>query len=41
MRVRFKDKQIKRLTDDIKVFDNELVIKKQTDYKPEYFDDEN
>jgi hypothetical protein len=31
---------IKRLTDDIKVFDNKLVIKKQTDYKPEYFDDE-
>jgi hypothetical protein len=31
---------IKRLSDDIKVFDNELVIKKQTDYKPEYFDDE-
>ncbi len=30
---------IKRLNDDIEIFDNELVIKKQTDYKPEYFDD--
>jgi hypothetical protein len=30
---------IKRLSDDIEIFDNELVIKKQTDYKPEYFDD--
>lgn len=31
---------IKRLADDIKVFDSELVIKKQADYKPEYFDEE-
>jgi hypothetical protein len=31
---------IKRLSDDIEIFDNELVIKKQADYKPEYFDEE-
>jgi hypothetical protein len=31
---------IKRLADDIKVFDSELVLKKQADYKPEYFDEE-